>query len=114
MIVYTRSTGATPGFIYFLCLILGTCAGYWAVLVTTAAEQFGTDIRSTVATSVPNFVRGSGMIIASSFLVLKPHFSILQTVLIIGGFVFALGFLALLVLKETYGKDLDFLEESNS
>jgi hypothetical protein len=46
--------------------------------------------------------------------VLKPHFSILQTVLIIGGFVFALGFLALLVLKETYGKDLDFLEESNS
>lgn len=111
MVVYTQSTGATPQFIYFLCFVLGTCAGYWAVLVTTAAEQFGTDIRSTVATSVPNFVRGSGMIIASTFLYLKPHFTIIQTVLIIGGAVFALGFGSLLVLKETYGKDLDFLEE---
>jgi putative MFS transporter len=110
MVVYTKSSGATPGFIHFLCLILGTCAGYWAVLVTTAAEQFGTDIRSTVATTVPNFVRGSGMIIASSFLYLKPHFTIIQTVLIIGGVVFAIGFTSLFMLKETYGDDLDFLE----
>lgn len=111
MIIYTQSTGATPGFIHFLCFVLGTCAGYWAVLVTTAAEQFGTNIRSTVATSVPNFVRGSGMIIASSFLYLKPHFTIINTVLIIGSVVFALGFASLFVLKETYGKDLDFIEE---
>lgn len=114
MVVYTQSVGATPGFIHFLCFVLGTCAGYWAVLVTTAAEQFGTDIRSTVATSVPNFVRGSGMIIASSFLYLKPHFTIINTVLIIGGIVFAMGFLALYLLKETYGKDLDFLEEEQA
>ena len=114
MIVYTQSVGATSTFIYGLCLLLGTCAGYWAVLVTTAAEQFGTDIRSTVATTVPNFVRGSGMIIATSFLYLKPHFSILHTVLIIGGVVFGMGFLSLLILKETYGKDLDFLEEEAS
>ncbi|MBC7537300.1 MAG: MFS transporter [Bacteriovorax sp.] len=110
MILYTKSDGATPGFIHLLCFVLGTCAGYWAVLVTTAAEQFGTDIRSTVATTVPNFVRGSGMIIASSFLYLKPHFTIIQTVQIIGAVVFAMGFLSLLVLKETYGKDLDFVE----
>lgn len=114
MIVYTRAIGATPGFIHFLCFVLGTCAGYWAVLVTTAAEQFGTEIRSTVATSVPNFVRGSGMVIASSFLYLKPHFTIIQTVLIIGGVVFTIGFASLLVLKETYGKDLDFLEEDQA
>ncbi|MFA6237700.1 MAG: MFS transporter [Bacteriovorax sp.] len=114
MIIYTRSIGATPGFIHFLCFILGTSAGYWAVLVTTAAEQFGTEIRSTVATSVPNFVRGSGMVIASSFLFLKPHFTIIQTVLIIGSVVFAIGFASLLVLKETYGKDLDFLEEDQA
>lgn len=110
MIVYSRSINATPQFIYFLCLVLGTAAGYWAVLVTTAAEQFGTEIRSTVATSVPNFVRGSGMIIASSFLWLKPHFSIIECVLIIGSIVFTLSFVALFFLKETYGKDLDFLE----
>ncbi len=114
MVVYMQSEGKTPGFIYGLCFILGTCAGYWAVLVTTAAEQFGTEIRSTVATSVPNFVRGSGMLIATSFLVLKPHFTIGQTVMIIGAVVFAMAFIALFILKETYGKDLDYLEESQN
>ncbi|MFZ3229696.1 MAG: MFS transporter [Pseudobdellovibrio sp.] len=114
MLLYTHSVGATPTFILLLCLILGTCAGYWAVLVTTAAEQFGTDIRSTVATSVPNFVRGSGMIIASSFLYLKPHFTIIHSVQIIGAVVFILGFAALFILKETYGKDLDFLEHDEA
>lgn len=114
MIVYTRAYGASASFMHMLCLILGTCAGYWAVLVTTAAEQFGTDIRSTVATSVPNFVRGTGMVIASSFLWLKPHFTIMQCVLIIGAVVFIIGFTSLLILKETYGKDLDFLEADNT
>lgn len=110
MIIYTRSYGASDTFIYLLCFLLGTCAGYWAVLVTTAAEQFGTDIRSTVATTVPNFVRGSGMIIATSFLWIKPHHTILNSVLIIGGVVFTLAFIALYFLKETFGRDLDFLE----
>jgi MFS family permease len=111
MVVYTQSYGRSPGFIYVLCLILGTCAGYWAVLVTVAAEQFGTDIRSTVATSVPNFVRGSGMIIASSFLFLKGHYSIMQCTMIIGVIVFVMGFVALYLLNETYGKDLAFVED---
>jgi putative MFS transporter len=114
MAFYMQAHGSSPKFIYMLCFILGTCAGYWAVLVTVAAEQFGTEIRSTVATSVPNFVRGSGMIIASSFLILKPHFSIGQTVTIIGAAVFAMGFVALLILKETYGKELDYLEVHSS
>jgi putative MFS transporter len=113
MIVYTRSYGASDTFIYVLCFLLGTCAGYWAVLVTTAAEQFGTDIRSTVATTVPNFVRGSGMIIATSFLWIKPHFTIINSVLIIGGVVFALALVSLFFLKETFGRDLDFLEEDS-
>ncbi|QDK42243.1 MFS transporter [Bacteriovorax stolpii] len=111
MIIYMNAHGASDTFIYLLCFLLGTCAGYWAVLVTTAAEQFGTDIRSTVATTVPNFVRGSGMIIATSFLIIKPHFTIVQSVLLIGGIVFALAFLALFLMKETFGRDLDFLED---
>ncbi len=111
MIIYMNSHGASDTFIYLLCFLLGTCAGYWAVLVTTAAEQFGTDIRSTVATTVPNFVRGSGMIIATSFLWIKPHFSIVQSVLIIGGIVFGLAFVALFLMKETFGRDLDFVED---
>jgi ABC-type spermidine/putrescine transport system permease subunit II len=114
MLVYINAEGKSPSYIYWLCLILGTCAGYWAVLVTVAAEQFGTDIRSTVATSVPNFVRGSGMIIASSFLFLKPHYSITQTTMIIGGVVFFLGFVALIILNETYGMDLEFVESEEN
>jgi putative MFS transporter len=111
MFLYMNAHGKSPSYIYVLCLILGTCAGYWAVLVTTAAEQFGTNIRSTVATSVPNFVRGSGMIMATSFLVFKPHFTISQTVIIIGSVVFSISLIALYLLRETYGVDLDYLEE---
>lgn len=111
ILVYTHANGATDTFMYILCFLLGTCAGYWAVLVTTAAEQFGTDIRSTVATTVPNFVRGSAMIIASSFLLIKPHFTIINSVLIIGAVVFGLALISLFFLKETFGRDLDFLEE---
>jgi MFS family permease len=111
MFFYMNAEGKSPKYIYTLCFILGTCAGYWAVLVTTAAEQFGTNIRSTVATSVPNFVRGSGMIMATSFLFLKPHYSISQTVLIIGSSVFTISYMALYLLKETYGTDLDFMED---
>ncbi len=113
IVVYTQAVGRSPQYIYWLCLILGTCAGYWAVLVTTAAEQFGTEIRSTVATSVPNFVRGSGMIIATSFLYLKPHFSVIQCVQIVGAVVFTIGFISLMILKETFGRDLDFIEADN-
>ena len=53
-IIYTQSVGATPGFIHFLCFVLGTCAGYWAVLVTTAAEQFGTVYRCRLWKPVPS------------------------------------------------------------
>ncbi len=114
IITYTQSTGASPQFILFLCLLLGTAAGYWAVLVTTAAEQFGTDIRSTVATSVPNFVRGSGILIASGFLVLKTHYTIIQSVLFMAAGVFGLAFISLAILKETYGKDLDYTEDTQA
>ena len=110
IVTYTQSHGSSPEFIYLLSFGLGTCAGYWAVLVTIAAEQFGTNIRSTVATSVPNFVRASGMITVSSFLVLKEYFSRTQSVMILCAAVFGIALLALWGLHETYGKDLDFVE----
>jgi putative MFS transporter len=108
--VYTKSEGVAPVAIYFLSFGLGTCAGYWAVLVTIAAEQFGTNMRSTVATSVPNFVRASGMISVSSFVILKEHFTKIESAMILGGVIFAVALFALSFLQETYGKDLDFVE----
>ena len=57
--VYLLTHGASLKFFYANCLALGFAIGYWAVFVTIASEQFGTNIRSTVTTTVPNFVRGA-------------------------------------------------------
>jgi MFS family permease len=108
--IYLSSHGVSAAFIYVLCFIIGTAAGYWAVLVTMAAEQFGTNLRGTVASSVPNFVRGSAALVAGSFGLLKTSLSAIQAALLLGVICFALAFLALWRLNETFGKDLDFYE----
>jgi MFS family permease len=112
MCIYLSSNGASAGFIYFLCFVIGTAAGYWAVLVTMAAEQFGTNLRGTVASSVPNFVRGSAALVAGSFGLLKEKGSLsaVQAAFALGVFCFALAFFALWRLDETFGKDLDYYE----
>jgi putative MFS transporter len=55
--VYLSQSGGTAANLYALCAAMGFGIGYWAVFVTIAAEQFGTNLRATVTTSVPNFVR---------------------------------------------------------
>jgi MFS family permease len=96
---------------YTLCAVIGFGAGYWAVFITIAAEQFGTNLRATVATSVPNFVRGAVVPITISFEYLRNDVGLLNSALMVGVFCFTVGFIALYLLKETYGKDLDFYEE---
>lgn len=96
---------------YFCCTILGIFSGYWAMFITTAAEQFGTNIRATVTTSTPNFVRGAVVPMTMGFTYLKPDFGVIASAQIVGAIVFALGFTALLFLKETFGADMDFVEK---
>src|SRR5262249_50095197 len=69
--VYLRAVSVSSEFFYAICFGLGLAGGYWAVLVTISAEQFGTNIRATAATSVPNFVRSSVILLTTSFLGLK-------------------------------------------
>lgn len=95
---------------YVLCGVLGFSVGYWAVFVTVAAEQFGTNLRSTVATSVPNFVRGSVVPLTLSFNALKPQWGLLHSALIVGLVSLAIATWALWHLKETFGKDLDYVD----
>ena len=95
---------------YMVCALLGIAAGYWAVFVTIASEQFGTNIRSTVTTTVPNFVRGGLVLLLTSFTFLKGHFTIVESALIVGGVAIVIAFISLSRLDETYGKDLDYLE----
>jgi MFS family permease len=108
--VYLSMTGAALVPFYSVCFALGFATGYWAVFVTIASEQFGTNIRATVTTTVPNFVRGSLVAVSWAFQALKPGRGILGSAAIVGAACFGLAFLSLSGLRETFGKDLDYLE----
>jgi ABC-type dipeptide/oligopeptide/nickel transport system permease component len=93
-----------------MALLLGTGAGYWAVFVTSSSEQFGTNLRATVTTSVPNFVRGSVVILTLSVNALKQDWGLVNATLIVGLSVLIMGLIALSLQKDSFGHDLDFLE----
>lgn len=107
--IYQRSWSLAA--FYGLCAMLGLAAGYWAVFVTIAAEQFGTNIRSTVATTVPNFVRGSVVILTSSFHYLIPQMGTLDAALAVGMASMAIAFVAWYFLRETFARDLNYFEQ---
>lgn len=104
--------GASPWEMYALSFFLGISVGYWAVFVTVAAEHFGTNMRATVATTVPNFVRGAVIPITSLYPVLKGHygFSAISSGLTLGWFVTALAVAGWFGLRETFHDDLDYVE----
>ncbi len=107
---YVNSHGIGEVAFYVLCAGLGFATGYWAVFVTIGAEQFGTNIRATVATTVPNFVRGSVVPVTLTFAALREPLGVLNAALAVGLGVVMLAFVALYFLKETFGKDLDYFE----
>jgi len=96
---------------YALCVALGFGVGYWAVFVTVASEQFGTNIRATATTTVPNVVRGSVVLLTSSVGWLRPQVGVVSSALIVGAVALAISFVALWGLEETFGKDLDYVED---
>jgi MFS transporter, putative metabolite:H+ symporter len=119
----------TAQFFYIACFALGFGIGYWALFVTIAAEQFGTNLRSTVATSVPNFIRGTVVPITILFKFLRdwitgndysagalsPEFTgIIYGALIVGVITIVIAFFALQVIDETYGRNLDFEEHDHA
>lgn len=95
---------------YGICVLLGITAGYWALFVTIAAEQFGTNLRATVATTVPNFVRGSILIMTPLFLLFKEQYGILLGTALLSVLAIGVALLGLWKMEETFGKDLNFLE----
>ena len=103
--------GTSAGMLYFACVVVGTTAGYWAVVVTMAAEHFGTNMRATVATSVPNFIRFSLVPMSLSFIGLKKYVGLIGSALIVSLFVSIVAFIAASKLKETYSKDLNYFEK---
>ncbi len=110
--VFLLSRGFTAFWIYILMTYMGLAAGYWAVYVTIAAEQFGTNLRATVATTVPNFLRGSVVLITSGFLMLKATLGLLGAAWVVGLVCFVLAAISLAGLEDTHGRDLDFMEKN--
>lgn len=97
---------------YTIVILIGFATGYWAVFISTASELFGTNLRSTVTTSVPNFVRGGTILITTLFQYLGKMESVgnVNSAIIVGTIVFALGFWAWYKLEETFHKDLNYTE----
>ena len=93
-----------------MCLPLGMSIGYWADLVTSASEQFGTNLRSTVTTTVPNFIRGAVVPITILFEAIKPFLGIVISLGLVGCLCVCLALWGLSGIKESFSFDLDFLE----
>ena len=102
--------GAETSTVYWVCVVLGFGTGFWAMFVTMAAEQFGTNIRATVATTVPNMARGSLALVALLFKSLQPSQGYFRSGWITGIIVFVIAFVALAMTEETYGKELNYTE----
>lgn len=102
--------GATLTALYAVCGFLGFSAGFWAIFVTVAAEQFGTNFRATVATTVPNFVRGALVPIALTYEWLKPQLGIVTAAYTVGAVCIGISVLALAFMEETFHKELDYVE----
>ncbi|HEU0118733.1 MAG TPA: MFS transporter [Alphaproteobacteria bacterium] len=102
--------GITAPQFYALVVAAGFCTGYWTLFLTTTSEQFGTNIRATATSSVPNFVRGTTIINTLLVSYMKPTYGFLMSAEIVGIGCFVLAAVALWFLPETFGRDLDFNE----
>ncbi|MFN8889470.1 MAG: MFS transporter [Cyclobacteriaceae bacterium] len=96
---------------YVNCFLLGFGVGYWALFVTIAAEQFGTNLRSTVTTSVPNFIRGTVVPLTLAFKFLRPELGIVNGALVVGIGTVIIAIFALRLIDETFARDLNFVEK---
>ena len=97
--------------LYQIAFVLGFSAGYWALFVTIASEQFGTNIRSTVTTTVPNFVRAAVVPLTLGFAFAKQRMGAINAAYLVGLISIGIALFAIFQIKETFGKDLDYIEK---
>lgn len=109
ILYFNQQNGSAAG-MYAICTLLGFATGFWAIFVTMGAEQFGTNLRATAATTVPNMVRGSLPLIIIFFNALQPKFSYLTAGWITGAVVMVVSTIAVIFTEETFGKDLNYVE----
>ncbi|QBR12702.1 MFS transporter [Sphingobacterium sp. CZ-2] len=109
--IYLTRKGITETEFLWLAFLMGLGVGYWATFITIAAEQFGTNIRATVTTTAPNFVRGALIPSTIVYGVLVNYVGILWAAIIMLVFLTGIAIFALSKLKESFDRDLNFIEE---
>jgi MFS family permease len=97
-----------------VCFMLGISTGFWAVFVTIASEQFGTNIRATVTTTVPNFVRGALIPITWLNAAIRNQSDMSTAAYIVGGLCVVISLVSIYQLEETFSKDLNYTEGHSS
>ena len=116
MILFFSPFNNNDSRMYLICAFLGFSTGYWAIFNQMAAEQFGTNLRATAATTIPNMVRGALPLINFLFLDIlqkKLGWDILQSGMLTGSIVMVITLIAYFFTEETYHKDLDYMEYDN-
>jgi hypothetical protein len=110
LLVYLFNANVSVTYFKVMSFLLGFATGYWALFVTIASEQFGTNIRSTVTNTVPNFVRGAVVPITLSFQALLPSFGVTFAALIVGTFCLVIALISIIYVQESFSKDLNYYE----
>ena len=110
VLIYFSWHGMSLRSFYVVCFFLGFSGGYWAVLLMMSAEQFGTNLRATATTTVPNFIRGALILLTTLFQLTRPWLGTVGGAALTGVLTLGAALLALSQLEETRGKSLDFLE----
>ena len=114
LIYFFSPLNSSDSSMYAVCGYLGFSTGFWAIFVTMGAEQFGTNLRATAATTIPNMVRGSLPLINLMFLDLfqkKWHWNLAQSGMVTGAIVMIITLIAFYYTEETFHKDLNYIEE---
>jgi putative MFS transporter len=110
MAFFFTQKGGSASTMYLLCAGLGFSTGFWAIFVTMAAEQFGTNLRATAATTIPNMVRGALPLIIMLFKFLREATDYITGGVITGIIIMVITVIAAYFTKETFGKDLMYVE----
>ncbi len=116
MVLFFSALNNSDDRMYAICGFLGFSTGYWAIFNQMAAEQFGTNLRATAATTIPNMVRGALPLINFLFLdILQKSlgWTIIQSGILTGAIVMGITLIAFVFTEETFHKDLDYLEHDN-
>lgn len=114
ILFFALKGGGSAFNMYLLCMGLGFGSGISVLYITMSAEQFGTNLRATAAISIPNLVRGFLPLILLLFKFLRGSSMLNNYVTaawVTGVIVLAIGLISVFFTHETFGKDLDFIEE---